>query len=168
MMARALPTPALRPFLPADGADVVAIFRAAIEELTEDDYGEAQRQAWASVADDEDAFVGRLARALTLLATMDGTVVGFISVEDGERIEMLYVHPAVARHGVGSTLCDAVEKLAASRGTARLTVDASDSARDFFERRGYVAQQRNSVSLGGEWLANTTMEKKLATGRSAP
>jgi putative acetyltransferase len=40
--------------------------------------------------------------------------------------------------------------------------DASDSARGFFERRGYVAQQRNTVSVGGEWLANTTMEKRLA------
>ncbi|HVY57447.1 MAG TPA: GNAT family N-acetyltransferase [Xanthobacteraceae bacterium] len=161
-MARSLPTPALRPFLPTDGSDVVAIFRASIEELTEEDYGEAQREAWASMADDEEAFVARLARALTLVATMDGTVVGFISLEDANRIEMLYVHPAVARHGVGTTLCDAVEKIAASRGTTRLTTDASDSARDFFEHRGYVAQQRNSVSVGEEWLANTTMEKKLA------
>jgi putative acetyltransferase len=43
-----------------------------------------------------------------------------------------------------------------------LSVDASDSARGFFEHRGFVAQQRNSVLCGDEWLANITMEKPLA------
>ena len=35
-------------------------------------------------------------------------------------------------------------------------------AREFFAKRGYVMQQRNSISLGDEWLANTTMHKQLA------
>jgi putative acetyltransferase len=75
---------------------------------------------------------------------------------------MLYVHPAAAGHGVGSLLIEALEKLAAGRGARRLTADVSDSAQDFFKKRGYVPQQRNTVQLGGEWLANTTMEKQLA------
>ena len=37
-------------------------------------------------------------------------------------------------------LCDALEKLAAARGAKELTVDASDTARGFFEQRGYTAQ----------------------------
>jgi putative acetyltransferase len=59
-------------------------------------------------------------------------------------------------------LCDALERLAAARGGKELSVDASDSARGFFERRGFVAKTRNTVTLGGEWLANTTMVKPLA------
>ncbi len=38
----------------------------------------------------------------------------------------------------------------------------SDTAQPFFEKHGYVAQQRNTIIRGDEWLANTTMEKKLA------
>ena len=65
-------------------------------------------------------------------------------------------------------LADALEKLAGARGAEKLTVDASDSARGFFEKRGYVAQQRNSVSVGDEWLANTTLTKQLAArGRAS-
>jgi putative acetyltransferase len=60
-------------------------------------------------------------------------------------------------------LCDALEKLAGARGTKRISVDASDTATGFFEKRGYVAQQRNTVSRGGEWLANTTMSKQLSS-----
>ncbi|OYX79906.1 MAG: hypothetical protein B7Y77_01260 [Bradyrhizobium sp. 35-63-5] len=77
-------------------------------------------------------------------------------------MDLLYVHPVAAGQGVGSMLIDALEKLAGARGADKLTVDASDSARGFFEKHGYVAQQRNSVSVGDEWLANTTMSKQLA------
>ena len=42
-----------------------------------------------------------------------------------------------------------------------LTVDASDNAPEFFAKRGYVAKQRNTVTVNGEWLANTTMQKTL-------
>jgi putative acetyltransferase len=55
-MGQALPKPALRPFLAADTPVLAAIFAAAIEQLTGDDYTEEQRQAWASAADDEDEF----------------------------------------------------------------------------------------------------------------
>jgi putative acetyltransferase len=164
MMARAHPSLALRPFLPADAPLLAEIFRASVEELTADDYSEAQQQAWAAIAQDEEAFGARLADRLTLIATLDGSPVGFVSLEGPEHLDMLYVHPAVAGQGVGTMLCDAVEKIAAGRGTPLLRVEASDSARDFFGRRGYVPQRRNTVSCRGEWLASTTMEKALTKG----
>jgi putative acetyltransferase len=168
MMARAHPRLAMRPFLPADTPLLAEIFRASIEELTGDDYSEAQQEAWVAAADDEQAFGARLAKGLTLLGTMDGSPVGFASLVDNERLDMLYVHPAAAGHGVGSMLVDALEKLAAARGARRLRAEVSDSAQDFFKRRGFVAQQRNTVPLGDEWLANTTMEKPLAAKERAP
>ncbi len=79
---------------------------------------------------------------------------------------MLYVHPSATGQGVASMLCDALEKLAGGRGAKSLTVDASDNAQPFFAKRGYVAKQRNSVTVNGEWLANTTMQKML--GAEAP
>ena len=170
-MARAHPKLALRPFLPADAPVLAEIFRASIEELTGDDYSETQQEAWAAVADDEEAFAARLAKHLTLLATMDGSPVGFAALEGQgadkqTHIDMLYVHPAAVGLGVGSMLIDALEKLAAARGAARLTADVSDNAQEFFRHRGYVPQQRNTVTLGNEWLANTTMHKPLAASQT--
>jgi len=167
MMARAHPKLALRPYLPADTLLLAEIFREAIAELTGDDYSEAQRQAWAAAADDEAAFGKKLASQLTLVATLEGSGVGFASLAGGGKIDMLYVHPAATGQGVAAMLVDALEKLASSRGAERLAVDASDSARGFFEKRGYIAQQRNTVSTGGEWLANTTLHKQLAAKREA-
>ena len=66
-------------------------------------------------------------------------------------------------------LVDALEKLAGARGTKRAHRRCQRcSARGFFEKRGYVAQQRNTVVLGGEWIGNTTMSKHLADERGAP
>ncbi len=166
MMAQSMPRPALRPFLPADVPMLAAIFVAAIQELTGDDYSEAQQEAWAEVAEDEAAFGKKLAGELTLIATVQNSPVGFASLRGNDQIGMLYVHPSVAGQGVGAMLCDALEKLAGARGAKNLSVDASDNALDFFKKRGYVAQQRNSVTVNGEWLANTTMQKTLGDGEA--
>ena len=73
---------------------------------------EAQRAAWASRADDEEAFGGKLAGQLTLVATINGAPVGFASLKGADHIDMLFVHPSAARQGVAAMLCDALEKLA--------------------------------------------------------
>ena len=165
-MGQALPKPALRPLLPSDVPVLAAIFAAAIEELTGDDYSEAQQQAWASAADDEEQFGKRLAGELTLIATLQNSPVGFASLRGADHIGMLYVHPSAVGHGVASMLCDALEKIAGGRGAKSLTVDASDTAEGFFAKRGYVGKQRNTVTVNGEWLANTTMQRTL--GEASP
>ena len=166
MMAQAMPKPALRPMLPEDIAVLAAIFAASVEELTGEDYNEAQQAAWISAIDDEVAFGKRLQSQLTLVATLQNSPVGFASLKGADHIDLLYVHPGAAGGGVATLLIDALEKLTAARGAAALTVDASDTAEGFFVKRGYAATQRNTVTMGDEWLANTTMKKTLAT--SAP
>jgi putative acetyltransferase len=161
MTARPQTKLAMRPMLPADVPTLAEIFRAGIEELSADDYTPGQQQAWASAADDEEKFAARISGALTLVATLSGDPIGFACLADNSRVDMLYVHPAAAGQGAGAMLCDALETLAAARGTKEISVDASDSARGFFERRGFVAKTRNSVSVGDEWLANTTMVRSL-------
>ena len=168
MMARAHPTFALRPYLPQDAPMLAEIFRSSVEELTEDDYNPAQQEAWASLADDLEAFAARLGKHMTLIATMEGSPIGFISLDGPTEIGLFYVHPAVAGQGVGTMLYGAVEKLSASRGASHLSVEASDNAREFFERKGFTPEQRNSVSVGNEWLSNTTMKKKLAANEDTP
>jgi putative acetyltransferase len=151
----------LRPFLPADLPRLAAIFRASIEELTSEDYNESQQAAWAAFAD-EDAFAEKLARDLTLVALLNGEVAGFASLRPPDQLDMLYVDPQATGQGVATMLCDALERLAGGRGATKLSVDASDTARGFFERRGYQALHRQTVDCFGEWLGNTGMEKRLA------
>ena len=168
MNAASLAKPTLRPFLPQDAAVVAQIFRDAIEELTEDDYDEAQRSAWMASADDEQSFAKRLAAQTTLLALRDGEPVGFVSLKGSDLLDMLYVRPEVAGEGIGTFLANAAETLARGRGAKILNVDASDTALPFFEKLGFKPQFRQSIALEDEWLANTKMAKVLETAGSAP
>jgi putative acetyltransferase len=159
-MGQAMPSVGLRPYLPTDADIAAAIFVESIEGLTGDDYSEAQQQAWMAVADDE-KFGAELAKQLTLIATLQSSPVGFASLKGIDHIEMLYVHPAASGQGVATALYDALEKLAVARGASKLTVDASDTAHEFFRKRGFIDQQRSTITVGDEWLANTRMQKTL-------
>ena len=161
-MSKSLPKAALRPMLPSDVAFLAAIFRVSINDLTGEDYSESQRAAWTSTAEDSEAFASRLAKQLTLVATINNAPVGFISLKGADHVDMLYVHPGVARQGIATTLYDAIEKLAGARGAKQLSVDASDTALEFFQKRGFEGVQRNTILLGDEWLGNTNMKKLLS------
>ena len=123
-------------------------------------------EAWVAAADDEEAFAARLAGELTLVATVDGAAVGFASLAGNDA----HRH-ALCRSGRGRAgrrprmLFDALEKLAAARGAKELSVDASDTARGLFESAALSPRPATSCTLGGEWLANTTMIKQLRGGR---
>lgn len=151
----------LRPFLPGDTMALRELFAASIEELTQEDYDEDQRAAWVAAAEDADGFRRRLQGATTLVIEIDGEHAGFGSLVNNSVVDMLYVHPYTAGQGIGTALCDALETLAKARGADAVTVEASETAVMFFEARGYVAMQRNSVERFGEWLTTTTMKKTL-------
>jgi putative acetyltransferase len=156
-------TLAFRPArLPQEGEMLADLFVASVMELGADWYDEDELAAWVSAADDVAAFGARLAAMLTLIAVKDGEPVGFVALKGGDEIAMLYVAPDHAGEGVGTALVRAIETLAAHRGAKRLGVDATDNAKPLFDKLGYVAERRNTVDVGGVWLANTTLVKTLA------
>ena len=156
----------LRPFLKADTERLQDLMAQSIEELCADDYDEEQRIAWIERIADAEAFAQRLSRNLTILVEAEGDLLGFASPQETaekskREIDLLYVHPYAAGQGVGAALLDAMEKLARARGAASLSVDASDTAQEFFERRGFMGLRRNTIPVGDVWLTNTTMIKPL-------
>ncbi len=157
----------LRPYLPQDLARLTSIFRDAVEELAADDYDLEQRNAWIQAVEDEAKFGARIEAYVTLLAESGSEIAGFVALKNNETIELLYVDPRFARRGIASFLCATVELLAQGRKATKLSVEASDTAQPLFEKLGYMPMQRNTVSLHGEWLANTTMQKALVAQTGA-
>lgn len=157
--AAALP---MRPFLIADTPRLQDLFAQSIEELTQDEYDEDQRLAWITRAADAEAFAKQLGANLTILVEQDGEILGFASLKGNKEIDMLYVHPYAVGQGVGSALVEAMERLAKARGAESLSVDASDTAHEFFSRRGYADVRRNTIPIDNIWVSNTTMLKPLA------
>jgi putative acetyltransferase len=155
----------LRPALPADHGDLAILFQASIEELALDAYTDEQRALWAAKAEDVTAWSKHLAGCLVLVAEEDGEPVGFAAMRDNAIVENVHVHPDMAFMGVGRTLMDALERLAEARGAKKLSVAATDNALPFFERLGFVAVRRATLSVGDEWIASMVMDKALGATR---
>src|SRR5262249_61105304 len=97
MSAAAKPKLTMRPFLPADTPLIADIFRASVEELTAEDYSEAQREVWIAAADDEEALGARLGGQLTLIGMIGGSPGGFISLRGGGGLDSPCFHAGTAR-----------------------------------------------------------------------
>ncbi|NIE65108.1 GNAT family N-acetyltransferase [Burkholderia sp. Ax-1719] len=135
-----------------DAQPLAGLFRAAILTLAASHYDAAQREAWASGADDLDEFDARLARGVTIVACSGTEYAAFGQLFPGDHVEMLYVAPAWTRRGLASALIARLEAIAREAQAVTLDTDASALARPVFERAGFslVAQEsvrRGSVSL---------------------
>ena len=148
--------------MPADVPVLALIYQESIKRLGAEDYDPAQRDAWAAAADNLASFGGSLVNAVTVVATLNGRAVGFISTRGHEEIAMLYVYPPVVRTGIASMLLDSVTTLAVNRGATGFTVDAFDPSRAFFEARGFETGHRHAIAIGNRWLTTTRMSKALA------
>ena len=142
----------------ADLPAVLDLFRTSVHTLCRSDYTPDQLSAWAPEDLDEAPWARRLQCQMFLLAEEDGALMGFASLE-GDYLDLLYVHPRHARRGVGTVLCDALERQCTGR---RITVHASATARPFFARRGYRTVEPHQVERRGVTLINYFMEKELS------
>ena len=130
------------------GTDVVRAWRDAIEPRL---YREA---------------MARGERFFVAATTLDGRTggLGFSShyVQDGEHGVAVYVRGMAARRGIGSALLRAAENSAAAAGAARVRLDASLAAVDFYKANGFTAAGRGEHTLrSGCTMACVFMQKNL-------
>lgn len=150
---------AIRPYRPDDLDVMIAIFLGSVRQIAARDYNEGQIDAWARVERDKWA-VKRLSRP-TWIAVIGDEPVGFTDLEPDGRVDMMYVHAAHQRKGIGTALLNKVEAAAAGLDLARIFTAASITARAFFESQGFHVVRPQLVQRGGQRLTNFLMEKLL-------
>ena len=94
--------------------------------------------------------------------------VGEPLVADRNRVALLAFIAALGEESLRRVADLGDERFRTARGAKALVAEVSDTAERFFAKRGYEGQQRNTISVGDEWLANTTMKKKLAANEGTP
>lgn len=156
-----MPHLTLRDFQPEDAAAVAQVFFDAVHLGTGGLYTPAQKTAWAGDAPWPDAWRARLRGVTCKLAVQEGTVVGFMSLDETGLIDVAFTAPQVAGTGVGWRLYEAIEARARHQGIRRLRTEASLSARPFFARQGWQVDAEQQVRRGGETLTNFRMSKRL-------
>ena len=142
----------LRRFEAGDLPAVQELFAGSIRTVCRGGYTPAELEAWANRAGGITA--KRLLDCYTLVAEEEGHLLGFGNLEPGGHLDCLYTAADSQRRGVAASLCDALE-------AELLRVEASRTARGFFERRGYQVAAAQLVPVDGEELENFRMAKKL-------
>jgi GNAT superfamily N-acetyltransferase len=125
----------LRPAHPAEADALTALVLRSKAHWGYDEAFMAACRAELTLTPDD------LAPGRTLVASFDGTPVGFGSLAGdapvGE-LAMLFVEPAAIGRGIGGQLYRGLLSLAREAGFARLTIDADPNAADFYAAQGAV------------------------------
>ncbi len=151
----------IRPYQPVDAPATLEVFRHAVWETAASHYDAEQRAACAPDDMDPVGWAERRAAARTLVATIDGAVVGFTDLDESGYVDMLFVHPGAGRRGVGTALVAAIVGQARREGLDLLTTHASKTARPVFERAGFEVELEQQVSRHGVVLTNYRMRRDL-------
>jgi putative acetyltransferase len=156
----------VRPFQPEDAPALAALFHAAVHGIARLHYSEAQVKAWAPEVPDPARFQARGADGRILLVAIDeeGEPLAYGDVEPDGHIDHLFCRPDAAGTGVAAALYAALKAAALARGLTRLHVEASEAARRFFLKQGFVLVARRDFEIGGVPIHNFAMEKALTGG----
>lgn len=146
-----------RAYIPSDIEGILQVFGQSVKSLCCDDYSPSQIKAWISGAD-KARWNREFIERHTTVAVADGRIAGFCDCESNGHIDRLYVSPEFAFKGIGAALVADAEK---SHGNPVSTVEASLTAKPFFEKLGYTVIEKQSVFRRGEYLTNFRMKKAL-------
>lgn len=151
----------IRPLRAEDGEIAGEIFFDAVHNGTVEHYTPEQRVAWAGPSSNPSGWRERLRDVDGFMAELNGTPVGFMTIDPSGYIDLAFVSSSASGKGVGWLLYRAIEKRAEQLSIIRLTTEASKKAKPFFERQGWVVKREQVVLKHDVPLTNFEMEKRL-------
>lgn len=150
----------LRYYSKTDCATLAQLFYDTVHAVNARDYSLEQLDAWATGEENLEVWDSSFQAHYTVVAEMDGNIVGFGDMDAWGYLDKLYVHKDYQRRGVATAMCDALEQHSKA---PEFTTHASITARPFFERRGYTVVREQQVERRGVLLMNFVMRKKTGT-----
>lgn len=146
----------LREYTKTDCGELAELFYDTVHTVNAKDYTREQLDAWATNRVNLEAWNKSFQAHHTMVAEMDGQIVGFGNMDEIGYLDRLYVHKDYQRRGVATAICDALEQ---NTKAAAFTTHASITARPFFEKRGYTVVREQQVERRGVLLTNFVMHK---------
>ena len=126
----------IRPAQESDASQISGLVQETIRISNAQDYSKAVVER--VVANFSTDTVQHLLKSrIVLVADQDEVIVGTASLE-GDIVRTVFVDPEVQGLGIGRRLMDAIELLAAKKGTVVRQVPSSLTARLFYAQLGYI------------------------------
>ena len=159
----------LRQRLNSDLAELLEVYRQAVESCSEDLYTGQQRQAWARQAGSSDAInppseplLLSLQRGSALVSCdANGAIAAFAVREPMDRLALLYCRPEHQRRGHGRALVEAIEQQARTEGLRQLRTEASLVSTPLLERLGWQRSWQEELMINGVLFRRFRLYKPL-------
>lgn len=145
-----------------DCAELARLLRGTIRHINKNDYSAEQISIWSKRTSVK-KFRELHHRLVRYVAVGGDRIVGF-SDFDKEHPEIyggLYVHKDHQRRGIGSRLMKKMAEVAKKMGAKKFRLEATKTAKGFYEKLGFRVIKRSKHSLGNTKLDVFVMEKKL-------
>lgn len=136
----------LRAYRSADCPALAELLYQTVHQVNIRDYTQEQVDAWATGQVDLERWDRELREHRTVVAWEDGLIVGFGDMDKTGYLDRLFVHKDFQGRGIATAICDALEGESAA---PRLWVQASLTARPFFEGRGCRVVKAQQVERRG-------------------
>lgn len=138
------------------------VHAAAVSGIRTGVYTPEEIQAWA-VPKKPESYEESIRIKEFFVAEDEGVIVGFgVLNQEVAEVEAVYVSPEAGRRGIGLELLRKLEERASDLGIRELRLNASLNAVPFYEKAGYVAQERSKYRLlTGVEIACIPMVKAL-------
>jgi ribosomal protein S18 acetylase RimI-like enzyme len=139
---------------------IVELFINTIHNINKKDYSKEQLNVWANPDYDLEIWEKRFEKSKPYLCILKDEVVGFCEYYDGY-IDCFYVHYKYQNFGIGKLLLNHILNLAKNENIDKIKVDASITAKPFFEKFGFKQIKENLVKRDNVELVNFSMERKI-------
>ena len=145
----------------SDLRELQKMFVDTINTICKDDYSPEQIKVWTSSIENTQSWTDKLTSQYFLVADLDNKIVGYASLENNNYLDLLYVHKYHQRQGIADKLYNEIEKEAIKRKTTVLNSDVSETAKPFFEKKGFKTITRQTNIIKDIEIINYKMTKKL-------
>lgn len=144
-----------------DLEEIQKLFVDTISAVCKDDYSPKQIDVWTSSVHNKPRWIAKMNSHYFLIAGIDNKIVGCASLEGNNYLDLLYVHKDHQRQGIADELYTEIEKEAIERSAKILISDVSITAKAFFEKKGFIAVEKQINIINGVEIINYKMTKQL-------
>ncbi len=137
------------------------LFVDTINEVCKKDYDGKQISVWTASIDNKKRWQDILTNQFVLVAEHKNEIVGFATLDNGNYLDLLYIHKDYQRQGIAFELFIEIEKEAKRQRQDILTSDVSKTAIPFFEKVGFKLIKEQRVTIREFELTNYKMTKTL-------
>ena len=144
-----------------DYKELQQLFVDTISSVCSKDYNAQQIKVWTESVENEQRWLNILTRQYVIVALRKNRIAGFCSLDNGDYIDLLYVHKDYQRQGIATKLYSFIENEARVNNTTIIDADVSKTAKSFFEQKGYKVVKSQKCRANQLELTNFVMCKRL-------